>query len=271
MNNQTIFFQSSMPRAGSTLFQNIVGQNPKFYTTPTSGLADLVLESSKYFETEPIFRFTDINLNQNSFYNFISFGMHGYYNKVTNKPFILDKGKAWIFNKFILNKINPNFKIICLVRDLRYIISSFEKKIQKSLFKGFHVFNDNSQTDIYSRVSKYFTNAPLYPFLSYLKDIIILNQTTNILFLKYEDLCSVPSKELDKFYSFLNLPKYQHNFQNITQITNEIDNFNDWADHTIQPNIQPPNYHFTEYLPQDILNYIYNEYNWYFDFFKYKK
>ena len=37
-----IAFQSSLPRAGSTLFSNIVGQNPAFHVTPTSGLLDLL-------------------------------------------------------------------------------------------------------------------------------------------------------------------------------------------------------------------------------------
>ena len=32
-----VFYNSSLPRAGSTLFQNIVGQNLDFYVTPTSG------------------------------------------------------------------------------------------------------------------------------------------------------------------------------------------------------------------------------------------
>ena len=35
-------FQSSLPRAGSTLFSNIVGKNPAFHVTPTSGLLDLL-------------------------------------------------------------------------------------------------------------------------------------------------------------------------------------------------------------------------------------
>jgi len=37
-----IAFQSSLPRADSTLFSNIVGQNPAFHVTPTSGLLNLL-------------------------------------------------------------------------------------------------------------------------------------------------------------------------------------------------------------------------------------
>ena len=39
---EKLFFQSSLPRAGSTLLQNIMGQNPDFYVTPTSGILELI-------------------------------------------------------------------------------------------------------------------------------------------------------------------------------------------------------------------------------------
>jgi sulfotransferase len=38
---QKIFFNSTLPRSGSTLLQNIMGQNPEFHVTPTSGLIDV--------------------------------------------------------------------------------------------------------------------------------------------------------------------------------------------------------------------------------------
>jgi hypothetical protein len=40
-----VFYNSSMPRAGSTLIQNILGQNPDLYTTPTSGLFEMLAAS----------------------------------------------------------------------------------------------------------------------------------------------------------------------------------------------------------------------------------
>ena len=39
---EKIFFQSSLPRAGSTILQNILAQNPEIYATPTSGVLELV-------------------------------------------------------------------------------------------------------------------------------------------------------------------------------------------------------------------------------------
>jgi len=44
-----IAFQSSLPRSGSTLLSNIVGQNPEFHVTPTSGLLDLLYVARQQF------------------------------------------------------------------------------------------------------------------------------------------------------------------------------------------------------------------------------
>ena len=39
---EKLFFQSSLPRAGSTMLQNILAQNPDVYATPTSGVLELI-------------------------------------------------------------------------------------------------------------------------------------------------------------------------------------------------------------------------------------
>ena len=50
---QKLFFQSSLQRDGSTLLQNIVGQNPDFYVSPTSGLVDLMLGTRIGYNDNP--------------------------------------------------------------------------------------------------------------------------------------------------------------------------------------------------------------------------
>ena len=51
-----IFYQSSMPRAGSTLLQNILAQNPDFYVTPTSGLLELIFGARANYTNSPEFK-----------------------------------------------------------------------------------------------------------------------------------------------------------------------------------------------------------------------
>ena len=55
----TIFFQSSMPRAGSTLLQNILAQNPDIYATPTSGVLELTYAARSMFTESAEFKAQD--------------------------------------------------------------------------------------------------------------------------------------------------------------------------------------------------------------------
>ena len=58
----------SLPRAGSTLFQNIIGQNPDFYVTPTSGFLELIYGAKANFQTSPEFKAQDQTLMDNAFF-----------------------------------------------------------------------------------------------------------------------------------------------------------------------------------------------------------
>ena len=128
---QKIFFQSSLPRAGSTLLQNVMGQNPDFYVTPTSGVLELVYASRSNYSTSPEFKAQDPELMKSGFLNFCNQGMLGFFNGVTDKPYVLDKSRGWGVHYGFLNSFYPNPKIICMVRDLRGIFSSMEKNFRK--------------------------------------------------------------------------------------------------------------------------------------------
>ena len=52
---EKIFYQSSLPRAGSTVLQNIMAQNPDIYATPTSGVLELIFGARANYTTSPEF------------------------------------------------------------------------------------------------------------------------------------------------------------------------------------------------------------------------
>jgi sulfotransferase len=55
---EKVFFQSSMPRSLSTTLQNLMGQNPDFYVTPTSGLLELWYGARANYTNSPEFATT---------------------------------------------------------------------------------------------------------------------------------------------------------------------------------------------------------------------
>jgi hypothetical protein len=65
-----IFFQSALPRFGSTLFQNLIAQNSDFYVTPISRALELFFVV-RHSYTEPAeFKAQDGVLMQKTFRGF---------------------------------------------------------------------------------------------------------------------------------------------------------------------------------------------------------
>ena len=58
---QEIFYNSSLPRSGSTLLQNVFNQNPDMYATPTSGVVEF-LQSVKEKFILAEFKAQDVNV-----------------------------------------------------------------------------------------------------------------------------------------------------------------------------------------------------------------
>ena len=107
-----IAFQSSLPRSGSTLFSNIVGQNPDFHVTPTSGLLDLLYVARGQFSHGEAFKAQERSEMEQAFAGFCRGGLEGYAAAVTDKPWLLDKSRGWGVHYAFLNAFYPDPKIV---------------------------------------------------------------------------------------------------------------------------------------------------------------
>ena len=92
---EKIFFNSSLPRSGSTLLQNILGQNPDFYVTPTSGVLELVFAARANYTDSPEFKAQDHQLMKDAFLGFCKEGVEGFFNSITDKKYVIDKSRGW--------------------------------------------------------------------------------------------------------------------------------------------------------------------------------
>jgi hypothetical protein len=133
METQKIFYQSSLPRSGSTLLQNIIGQNPDFYVTPTSGVLELLYAARHNYTNSPEFQAQDQQTMEDGFRGFCKGGFEGFYKNITNKPYVIDKSRGWGYYKISLNFFNQNRKLFVWSGTLELLSVLWKKSIDNQL------------------------------------------------------------------------------------------------------------------------------------------
>jgi sulfotransferase len=274
---EQVFFQSSMPRSGSTLLQNIIGQNPDFYVTPTSGVLELVFGARHNFTNSLEFQAQDSEIMQEGFKNFCYQGMMGFYNGVTEKKYVIDKSRGWGVYRPFLNGFYENPKIVCVVRDLRSVISSYEKIYRKSqIFNPDKIRDDSTAkgTTLPKRVDEWVhPSNTIGMALERITEMIFQKYDDKILFIRYEDLCLNPDNVMKRVYQYFDIPNFNHNFDNISQVTKEDDDVYGLSKdlHNIRPILELKAPDFVDVLGSNVSDWIYDNFRWYFDKFNYKK
>lgn len=272
--DKQIFFNASLPRAGSTLLQNIIGQNPLFHVTSTSGVNGLVSNTFQNFYNTISFRHQkDYNLCKESLYNYCREGINGYYSNV-NQNLILDKNRSWLVDIDLLKKLYNKPKVIVLIRDLRAIYSSLEKQYLSN-FETKILLEEQFGIPKFSSIIERIKVYEQLPFMSYifpiLQDLVNFKNKNDIYVAKFEDLCTNPQPFIENIYNYLQLPTFIHNFNQINQITYENDNDQHLGSHVIKPTLKLPPNDWNEILTPRGSNYIYEKYKEYFEYFNYPK
>ena len=269
---QKIFYNSSLPRSGSTLLQNVFNQNPDMYATPTSGVVQF-LEMIRMSFSQPEFKAQDANVMENAILSFCREGLKGFARSISDKPYFIDKSFYWGMNFNYLKSINgEDPKIIIMIRDLRDIFASFESNHRKNTL----VYNENVNWDslecttMEKRILDWTRKKPVGPVIDALKDIINYRLDSKILFIKYEEFCEDPNREMTKIYNYLELPYFQHNFNNVEQTTKENDVFY-YTRHDIRSVVKKKESEAEYIIGKPACDWVYKNYEWFFKFFKYNK
>lgn len=267
-----IFFQSSLPRAGSTLLQNIMGQNPEFYVTPTSGTLELLFAARAQYSNSLEFKAQDPEIMRKAWLSFCENGLNGYYDAITDAPYIMDKSRGWGIHYDFLETFIEKPKVICMVRDLRSVFSSMEKNFRKNPEASKNMINwaTGENTTIDKRVQTWASGLPVGIAITRLAEIINRGFDKNILFIRYEDLTSNPKAQLDRVYDYLGITPFEHDFENVEQITKEDDSvYGAYGDHNIRQSVKQPKNDFDVILTPIVSQKIRENFPWFYNYFNY--
>ena len=137
--------------------------------------------------------------------------------------YIIDKQHSWSteYNLSMIKTLyTDNVKIICNVRDILEILSSYINLLEKNknnfnfidreiLQYGLSNIDNDMRCDWL--MSKHGTLKNQLTSLEYCMQY----DENTVLFLEYNDLVNEPKKQIEKIYNFLEIDSFNHNFNNI--------------------------------------------------------
>jgi len=229
------YFISGLPRSGSTLLSAILKQNPKFYAdiaSPVQGIVTNTIDFMTKCEN-------NLNITEEHRKNIILSIFEGYYKHV-NTPIIFDNSRCWTKNTTLLKELFPYTKILCCVRDIPWIINSFELINKKNPFYTSTPFEEQYQDNVFFRSDSMMSKnggVIVEPWL-FLQEGYAINPEM-IYFVEYDNLCREPEKEMKTIYEFLEKPYYSHDFENVEYSNENFDRLCNLKDmHTVRKKVE---------------------------------
>lgn len=217
---KTYHFISGLPRSGSTLLTSILNQNPKFYSDISNPLARFVRAIIIESHAAPGYQLQcpeekRLELIQNLIQT---------YNSHIPQQVCFNTNRGWTSLLPILEQTNPESKIICCVRDIRWILDSFEILFRKNPFQMSKLYSNEEAETVYNRAYALMSPGHTLRFAyDSLKEAITGHQKHMIFLLEYEQLAKYPEQTMRALYNFINQPYYEHDFNNIQCSFDEYD------------------------------------------------
>lgn len=242
------YFISGLPRSGSTLLSTILNQNPNFH----AGISDSLLSHFRA-QIEAGNSVTANEFDEEQVKNIVKSTVDAYYYKI-EKPVIFNTNRLWTNLLPELNSLYPYTKVICCVRDINWIIDSFERMHQKNPFLISTVFGKENDMNVYTRSSALMAEGGIVklPYDS-LKSAITGQFSSMILLVEYDLLTRNPEGTMKTIYNFINQPYFNHDFDNVESSFDEYDkNIRMKGLHTTKRKVEVQKRDFV--LPPDILN-----------------
>jgi len=244
-----LFFLVAMPRSGNTLFASIMNKNPNIACTPNSITLEIMKDLFLLKETDVFQNYPD----HKSLDNVLDSVYVNYYKNWTQK-YIIDRGPVMTKGNFALMKkyFKKPFKCVVLLRDLMDVLASYMKWYTENpdAFPNRHGNTDEEKLSMIMN-----SEGAVAKDLEAIKNAFNYPEICH--FMKYDNLVQNPEEEINKVYTFLNIPYYPHQFTNLQQININGMSYDDTTlgnnMHTIRTNKIKKEYNpYIEKIPQRI-------------------
>jgi sulfotransferase len=217
-----LHFISGLPRSGSTLLAGLLRQNPRFHAAMTGPVAAMVQALLGTFTPQ---NETAVFLDEPRRRAILRAVIEAFYAPVADRALVFDTNRMWTARLPLVRALYPEAKVIACVRDLPWIMDSFERLVRKNAFEPSRLFaSAEERATVYSRTEALAHRDRVVGFAwSALKEAYYGEHSDALLLVEYDLLCQRPEDCLKLIYGFLGEPWFPHDLDNVEYDEPEFD------------------------------------------------
>jgi len=250
--HKKIFFLLALPRSGNTLFGSLMNQNPDIAVTANSITLEIMKDVYLLKQTDVFKNYPD----HKSLDNVLSSVYQNYY-KDWNYKYIIDRGPVMTPGNLMLIKkhLNQPFKCIIIWRDLMDVLASYIKWFENEPSAFPNKFGKkNIEEKLWMLMNK---EGAIAKELIAIQNALLPENRHHCHVLKYDELVTDTTNQVNKIYDFLQIPRFNHNFKSLKQFeVNGMkydDNIVGNNMHTIKTEIKKEHNPYKSMIPESIV------------------
>jgi sulfotransferase len=170
--------------------------------------------------------------------------LQGYYSN-TDKPICFDKSRGWSGHlETATEMMGEDIKVLVPVREMTEVLASFENIWRKN--QGHREIPQEKRKyyefrSVEGRMATWMDpKEPVGAAYNAVRDAVHRGFRKNLFFIDYDELTKDPSRTMRMVYDFLQEEYFEHDFNNVEQVTSEKDEYYGFDElHTIRPKVEP--------------------------------
>jgi len=214
-------FTAGLPRAGTTLLGTILKQNPQFEASISGPLARFVRAIISESSAQGGYRF---ECSPEKRKKLIAGLFENYYEDPT-KTVCINHNRGWPLLLPTIKDLYPHSKMILCVRDIGWVLDSFETLYRKNPYSFTSMFTPDENVNVYTRCETLLSPGKTLGFAySAVKQAITSEFQDSIMLIEYDTLAKNPLAVMKNLYNFIEEPYYEHDFNDVEASYDEFDN-----------------------------------------------
>jgi sulfotransferase len=209
-----LHFISGLPRSGSTLLAAILRQNPRIHAGMSSPLGVLFRNLMQGMSSRGEL---SVMLTPEQREDVLRGLFDNYYKDIHPTKVVLDTNRLWCSKMGAIAKLFPDARVIVCVRNLAWIMDSFERILRKEPLLVSKMFRPRDAATVHTRVASLASALGTVGFAwNAAQEAFWGEHAHRLLVVDYEALAREPARTMKCIYDALGLPAFDHDFESVS-------------------------------------------------------